>query len=332
MSNVYKALKRAEREGFWNAEAPPGSPATNQPPTTIIRATAEAAALSNVTPKEVQPGGAVREEFLRDVRSSRRVLNREAADASTPGWLDRLWRIVAGAEPGGSQEVPSIVIGDESAIRAAEKFQLLRVWLQSWTQVNHERAILVSSSLPGEGKSFVSLNLGLALASTGSRVTLIDADLRKPSLYRSFGLSPLNGLYSFLTGQADFAESLTATGLPGLTLVSGQEVAEGATELIAGPRMREYLKRTREMDPEQYILIDAPPVLAAPESEILAELADAVLFVIAANRTPRALVKKALGLVGHARKLDVVLNRYEASFTTSRRLGYQYGGYGELER
>ncbi|HVN88539.1 MAG TPA: CpsD/CapB family tyrosine-protein kinase [Candidatus Binataceae bacterium] len=335
MSNVYKALKRAEREGFWHSEsqteplAGVEQPARTQSPsadsTTSIRGDSQKAA--------AQREGANRDEFLRDVRSSRRVLDREVAEASTPGWISKLWRIVAGNEIVGNHEAPSIVIGDENATPAAEKFQLLRVWLQSWTSAAHERVILVCSSLPNEGKSFVSLNLGLALASNGSHVTLVDADLRKPSLYQSFGLSPLTGLYSFLAGRADFKESLTATGLPGLSLVSSQEVAESATELIAGPRMRDFIGRAREMDPEQYILIDASPVLAAPESEILAELADAVLFVVAANHTPRALVKKALGLLGHARKLDVVLNRYEASFTTSRRLGYKYGyGYGEAER
>lgn len=347
MSNVYKALKRAEREGHWRNESADGAAqAAELAPPPSATAAGEQGSASPRPPRNTGGGAELRHiaasndpaaksespgerhEFLRELKATRPGVERELVEPPAPGGMQKLWRLLtAPPDREDNQDMPAVVIGDEALSSAAEKFELLRVWLQSWTQANHERAILISSSLPGEGKSFVSLNLALALASSGHRVMLVDADLRKPCLYRSFALAPLNGLGAYLEGRAHFEHSLTATGLPNLTLVSSQEEVESGTELIAGPGTREFLQRARLIDPEQFILIDSPPALAAPEAEILADVVDAVLFVIAANRTPRELVKKALSLLAHAAKVGVVLNRFEDAYSTSRRLGYKYGGY-----
>jgi capsular exopolysaccharide synthesis family protein len=347
MSNVYKALKRAEREGRWRPETPNESEGAAQSTALAQEASADPNAniqcedsttipisptLADRSPgtsgprsdeiKQKSQAFAERGQFLDDLRTARPRFERERAASVPPGPLRALWRLLIGQETIDGSDAPSIVIGDEATTGAAEKFQLLRVWLQNWTKEHHERVILVTSALPGEGKSFVSLNLALALASSGHSVMLIDADLRKPCLHRSFSLTPLNGLHSYLDGRSDFAQSLSQVGLPNLTLVSAQEQAVSATELIAGPRMKEFLQQAREMDPEQFILIDAPPALATPESEILTELVDAVLFVMAANHTPREMVIEALKLLANVPKLGVVLNRFEPAFSTSQRLGY----------
>jgi capsular exopolysaccharide synthesis family protein len=213
--------------------------------------------------------------------------------------------------------------------KASDEFHVLAIRTQELLKESGKRTILISSSVPNEGKSFVTANLGIALAKLGRRVMLVDADLRTPSLHRGFGASPLNGLMSYLLGKAEFAECVYTTAIPDLLLIPAGGASNSAPELFSSSRMTEFLTAARCSDPEALVLIDSAPILAASETRIIAGLIDALLFVVAANRTPRASVSRSLTYVKTAPLLGMVLNRFEPSRSGRSDYGYGYSAKTE---
>ncbi len=178
--------------------------------------------------------------------------------------------------------------------KVIEQFHLFAVGVQSWAAENHKRVFMLTSALSGEGKSFMAINLAASLARIGNRVVLIDADLRSPTLHRAFNIAPMRGLLSYLTEEADFHSCLQSTQIPGLLLVPADGTSYTPTEALARPRMREFVREARSLAPPHFVIIDAPAAAAVPESQILNGLIDAIVVVVAANRTPRALVKQTI--------------------------------------
>jgi capsular exopolysaccharide synthesis family protein len=179
------------------------------------------------------------------------------------------------------------------------------------------RVLLITSPAPGEGKTTVSSNLAIALAETGRRVLLIDADLRRPSLHEIFALPNVWGLSSLLkrskpVTECPFASIAQETAVPGLFVVpSGPPPSTGTSQLLHSCRVVELLGRLRtEFDS---ILIDTPPMLQIADARVLAPLADGVLLVLRAGQTPRETARAAINrLLGdHASLLGVVLNGWD---------------------
>jgi len=142
---------------------------------------------------------------------------------------------------------PRLIINQESYARAPEQFQLLRANVESWALEGNQRVILITSALPGEGKSFVAVNLAVSLSNASSNVLLVDADLRAPSLHFPFNLVPLNGLLPYLEGKAEFGESITATPERRLGLIAAGGVKLSGLEALAGSRMRALIGCARQL-------------------------------------------------------------------------------------
>jgi capsular exopolysaccharide synthesis family protein len=213
-------------------------------------------------------------------------------------------------------------MNQESLSRASEQFQVLRSNLEGWSAEQGRAVILVTSALPGEGKSFVALNLAVALSDAGSNVLLVDADLRAPSLHLPFNLVPRSGLLPYLEGKAEFPDSVTPTSSPRLGLIAAAGVTLSGPEAFASSRMRALIQSTRELTPPHFVLIDTPAALAAPEAQILAKLADAALLVVGANNTPRAAITDTLELMKGVSKIMVVLNRFQPTYSAAKNLRY----------
>ena len=208
--------------------------------------------------------------------------------------------------------------------KASDEFQVLAIRTQGLLKQNEKRVVLISSAVPDEGKTFVTANLGIALAKLGRRVILVDADLRTPSLHRGFRASPLNGLISYLLGKAEFSSCAYATAVPGLLLIPAGGTSNSAPELFSGSQMTEFLTAARRSDPDALVLIDSAPILAASETRIIAGLVDAVLLVVAANRTSRTSVSRSLSYIKSAPLLGMVLNRFEPPLSGHSEYGYGY--------
>lgn len=214
------------------------------------------------------------------------------------------------------------VFGDRLNARAADEFQVLSTRIRQLVTEQGRRVWAVASAYAGEGKSFVTLNLGVSLARTGHRVILVDADLRTPSLHTAFNLMPLRGLLDYLIRGEDFSACAYQTSVPGLMLVPAGGSTRSGSELFASARLRQFIEDAKASDPDAQIVLDLPPVLATPEAQIISRLTDAILMVVAANRTPRASVTRALSLISGAEVVGAVLNRFEPSY--SQRAAYEY--------
>jgi protein-tyrosine kinase len=192
---------------------------------------------------------------------------------------------------------------------AAEAFRTLRTNLQFRSLTKPYRSLAITSAGAGEGKTTVAANFGAVLAQAGSRVCLIDSDLRRPSLHRVFGLAMTRGLTTALVEGLPPTAVGQRTHIPDLTVVTSGPLPPNPAELVASPRMREFLDAgTREFD---VVLCDTPPILAVADGVALAAQCDGVILVVAAGAVPTEVVRRASEQIT-AVKADIVgvlLNR-----------------------
>ncbi len=212
---------------------------------------------------------------------------------------------------------------------AAEQFRKLKTHIFR-TSPNSLRSILVTSALPQEGKSTVSLNLAVAISQEiHKKVVLIDADLRNPSLFPE-KQSSSKGLDEILTGQTSVDSVLATLGMEKFWILPAGKPSKSAAELVASRKMQDLINALRDRDEETYVLIDSPPLLSASESMMLSEWVDGVILVVLADRTPKGMVRKALESVNRKKILGVVFNQKETK-GTKYASEYYYGAktYGK---
>jgi protein-tyrosine kinase len=194
------------------------------------------------------------------------------------------------------------------------------------------RAIMVSSALPGDGKTFTSLNLALSMAMERDRsVILVDGDVAKPHVSSLFGASDEPGLLDVLEQPSlGIASVVLATDVPGLSLVPVGRQSEHATELLASTSMQTVILDLLALDPNAMVLVDSPPILLTSEARVLASLFGQVVLVVRAGVTPQQAVLDAVKLIGTGPSLNLVLNQALHVGDSSY---YGYGGaygYGEM--
>jgi exopolysaccharide/PEP-CTERM locus tyrosine autokinase len=189
--------------------------------------------------------------------------------------------------------------------------------------------VMVTSSLPGEGKTFSSINLAFSLAREKDlQVLLIDADVAKQHLSRIFGIDEAPGLLNALADDSIDVESLILpTSVKGLSLLPSGQCAEEdvATELLASSRMDEIATRIGARRAHQIALFDSPPLLLTNESRVLASLMGQILLVVRAGVTPQQAVMEAIGYVEEEKPIGLVLNQAKSHAPGSY---YGYGSYG----
>jgi exopolysaccharide/PEP-CTERM locus tyrosine autokinase len=198
-----------------------------------------------------------------------------------------------------------------------------------------ERAnlVLVTSSVPGEGKTFSAINIALSIGQERDKeVLLIDADVAKPSVASALGIDNTPGLIEYLESEdMDFSEVIRKTDLPGFRVVPAGNKHSFSTELLASNKMEKLVSELSQRYSDRIVIFDSPPLLAATQGEVLAALVGQVVVVIEAESTLQATVKE---MVSKLDKCDVVLallNKANRSFDFgSNAYGYGYGyGYGK---
>lgn len=212
----------------------------------------------------------------------------------------------------------------------SESFRMLRSNLRFFVDA---QVIQVTSSVPGEGKSFVSSNLAISLSHLGKKVLLIGMDLRKPTLHKFFSetqFSPDRSVVKYLVGRSSSAEylPLSAVGFPGLSVIYAGPVPPNPTELLYSEKIENMIAKYRTMF--DYIIIDSAPYLPVPDSSIVNKFVDATLFVTRAEYTRLDLIpqiKEAIYSETNPVKCPgLILNAFDGS---SKRYQYGYGnGYG----
>jgi len=198
------------------------------------------------------------------------------------------------------------------------------------THVRNGNLILITSSLPGEGKTFNAVNLALSIAMEVDRtVLLIDADVAKSDVSRVFGLSGRKGLSSYLDGtERDLSKLLVRTNVETLSVLPSGPRHPRITELLASAQMRALVAELSARYSDRIVLFDSSPILATSGSSVLAGLMGQVIMVVEAVRTPQTAVREALRRIGSLPNVGVLFNK-------QRRMGqggpggYGYGyGYG----
>jgi tyrosine-protein kinase Etk/Wzc len=203
---------------------------------------------------------------------------------------------------------------------AAESFRSLRTALHFAGNGRPNQVLLVTSTLPGEGKTTVSANLAVTLAQTGSRVLLIGCDLRKPTLHQMFHGDNTNGLTDYLVGDADLEKAVRATGLYNLDFISAGTVPPNPAELLGSERMRKMLEELRGR--YDTILLDAPPTLAVTDAAVLTTFADATVMVVEIGGVGAKAAQRAMEVLRSTRTplAGLILN-------DKRNRGVEYYGY-----
>lgn len=209
----------------------------------------------------------------------------------------------------------------------AESFRQLRTNLQFANVSGHARTVLVTSSLPGEGKSTTATNLSIALAQTGQTVCLIDADLRRPMVNEYLGLDRSAGLTTALLGEIDVNDLLQPWGEDSLFVLTTGQIPPNPSELLGSNEMRNLISRLEEAF--DTVVIDAPPLLPVTDAAVLSQHVGGVVVVVGTQKVKHHDLEKsldALRLVG-AKVLGVVLNRLPAKGPDS----YSYGYYKQAD-
>ncbi|MGB4137001.1 MAG: polysaccharide biosynthesis tyrosine autokinase [Microbacterium sp.] len=217
---------------------------------------------------------------------------------------------------------------DNEHLRLAEALRELRTNIQFLHVDNPPRVIVLTSPVPGDGKSTVVANLALTIAESGRRVILVDADLRRPTVAGTLGLPASAGLTDVLVGNAGIGDVLQRSALHrDLYVLPAGTVPPNPSELVGTKVMRELLQTLAE---HAIVLVDAPPLLPVTDSAILARQSDGAIIVVRAGTTHIDELGKALSNLekAGAQGLGVVINRIPLRGQDRGGYGYYGGGYG----
>jgi capsular exopolysaccharide synthesis family protein len=206
--------------------------------------------------------------------------------------------------------------------RLAESYRSIRTALLLSSADQPMKTIIVTSAVPGEGKTVSVANLGITLAQSGKTVLIVDADLRKPRQHRVFNVKNTFGLTSYLTDSIELRKVVKTTAVPNLCLINAGPVPPNPAELLGSEKMAAFIELLR--DKCDYILFDMPPMLEISDALILGARVDGMILVIHGDKTSREALRKArekLDLL-KVRTLGVIINNVNVDHQ-----GYHYKDY-----
>ncbi|WP_022853863.1 P-loop NTPase family protein [Thermodesulfatator atlanticus] len=209
---------------------------------------------------------------------------------------------------------PKILTYHDPENIVAEHFKILR------SQILHPRTglpsrfILVTSAVPKEGKTYVSINLAFSFARSAPTI-LIEADLRKPTFKEKLGIAPEYGLSDYLSGRVSSLEDVIyKTDYPNLFIIPAGNITSEVKDLFSSEAVVALMEALRNRFPKHFFIFDSPPVLVASETISLARLADGILFVVRYAFSDAEVVNEAVDKIGKSKLLGFVFNNYRPSF------------------
>jgi protein-tyrosine kinase len=209
---------------------------------------------------------------------------------------------------------PKLVVLSHPDSADAENFKLLRGQILFTRDRKRPRTIMVTSTFPGEGKTFVAANLAASLAlSIDEHVLLIDCDLRRPRQHEMFGYPNTYGLHECLIGKKFLNDLIVQSRIDKLAIVPAGRVPRNPTELLSSAAMRSFLEQLRERYQDRFIVIDSAPSHITAEAKVLAEYVDGIVLVIKAQKSTRKEIQRAIHNLGRDKILGIVFNGYSAA-------------------
>jgi len=228
-----------------------------------------------------------------------------------------------------------IIIPSSPRSQLADQFRVIKRPLiknamgKGASEIVSGNLLMVTSALPGEGKTFTSINLAMSIASElDNTVMLVDADVARPSIMRMLGLPQGPGLLDLvLDDSKDLSEVLLKTNVDKLTILPSGTPHPRATELLASDAMTRLLEEMASRYPDRIIVFDSPPLLITTESRVLATHMGQIVVVVHAGKTLQSEVKQAIDTIDSCPVKMLVLNRSSSLFKGGYGYGYA-GGYG----
>lgn len=226
-----------------------------------------------------------------------------------------------------------VIVHQDPKSPISEIFRTLRTNIQFMNTKKNLKTILITSTLPGEGKSWVSANLAVGFAQTGKKVVLIDADMRKGRQYSIFGVSPRPGLSNYLSGidvtdegkpSEDLIDYIQETDVKNLYLMAAGNIPPNPSELLISPQMVDLLEQLKEIC--DIIIIDGTPSQLVADSLILTRLVDSTILVTASKQTKKDDLRRIITNIQNVggKISGVVLNKVPVSSKRYQQ-SYYYG-------
>lgn len=206
------------------------------------------------------------------------------------------------------QRSDKLIINGNPRSPVAESYKTLRTNLQYLSFDNSLKSIIVTSCSPGEGKSTTAANLAISIAQTGKKVLLIDCDLRKPAIHKTFNIVNMMGLTNILSEGIDYREITNDVGEEDLRIITSGPKPPNPSELLGSDRMEFFLDAAKEE--YNMVILDTPPLLPVTDASVLSRMADGIILVLKYGETTTeaaTIAKAQLDKVG-ARILGAIIN------------------------
>lgn len=202
-------------------------------------------------------------------------------------------------------------------------YKVLRTKIQHLTQNKGWNSVMITSAMPGEGKTLTAINLALTFSKAYNQtVMLVDCDLRNQKINKVLGLQSKAGLVDYLLYGRPLEESVIWPGIDKLTLISGGRTTRNSTELLGSPRMQTLVKEMKFRYDDRYVLFDVPPLLVGADALALAPHIDCIVMVIDEGKSSMKNVQKAIQILPKEKFIGFVMNRAK-SFKKEGYLYYQ---------
>lgn len=209
----------------------------------------------------------------------------------------------------------------------SESYRTLRTNISFSAADNEVKVIMVTSASPGEGKSTTAANIAVTYAQAGHKVMVLELDLRKPTVHKTFNVTNRAGISHVLTKQADLEEVIRATDIPNIDIISSGPIPPNPAELLGSNQLIRVLSELKQV--YDMIILDTPPLLAVTDAQLVATNCDGVILVVDSGQVKRSAAmdaKEKLDRV-NAKILGVVLNNVKKKKNDN----YYYYYYGEKE-
>lgn len=191
-----------------------------------------------------------------------------------------------------------------------DAYKVLRTRIRGLMEDRGLKTLMVTSPMPGEGKTLTSVNLALTCSKEFDQtVLLMDCDFRRQDVHTCLGIESDRGLMDYLVREVPLNELIIWPGIEKMTFVSGGTTVQESTEIMGSSRMRRLVEEVKNRYPDRLVIFDTPPVLAGADAIVFAPLVDSVIMVVDYGKTPMNAVSKAVELLPRDKLLGLVLNR-----------------------
>ncbi len=190
-------------------------------------------------------------------------------------------------------------------------YKILRTQIMQYTRAKGWNTIMITSALPGEGKTVTSINLAMTFAKAYNQtVLLVDCDMRQQKIYRYLGIASDTGIIDHLMDGCPLKDMIIWPRIEKMTMISGGRTINESAELLGSPKMKSLVAEMKTRYADRYLLFDAPPILSGADAMTLSSLVDGIVMVAEAGKTSIEKIQEALELIPKEKFLGFVLNKH----------------------